>query len=87
MVVVSGRKVKAIVDSGCSMSVVRSDLMKCSGNNNQICAFDGRKVSCSDPCLVDVQVGNEHLKLNVVGCDNLIDDFDVMYWEWMLFIY
>ena len=55
-VMLDGKVVRALVDTGCSTAVVRSRLInKCKGES-RMTAFDGREVKCKGVCWIDLVV-------------------------------
>lgn len=75
---IGGRKVKALVDSGCSKSIVSSNFGdKCRGNCNVV-AFDGSVVKCKGESNVTITVNNMTLNVDMVVTDKIIPGIEVI---------
>ena len=55
---VQGKCATALVDSGCSSSIVRSLYSKHADGNKYITAFDGRSVMSRGEQMLEIEIGN-----------------------------
>lgn len=74
----SDEVVGALVDTGCSTTIVASWLAgRCSGVTTMV-AFDGREVQCGGTKFMKIQVGDSQIKVKVIVSDSIIDGVGVI---------
>ena len=74
-----GREVRALVDTGCSTTVLASYLMpKCEGMESCLTAVDGREIVCDGEGNVELTVQGIHLSVNAIILGRLVDGVDVV---------
>ena len=77
-VVVSGKRCKALVDSGCSQTIVSSDLCGNVSGRREIEAVDGRIIRCSGEASVIICIGeSEHTVMSLI-MSNMVQGVDVI---------
>ena len=73
---VGGRAVRALVDTGCSTTVVTPDLVNgCSGSSSMV-AFDGREVPCRGMSLAQFVVRGVPISVRAIVADQILDGVD-----------
>ena len=79
-VVVSGKSVCGLVDTGCTMSIVRVGLLDGSEleEESKITAFDGTEVKCKGTIDTTILVNNIMVPTKMIVTDNIIDGIDVI---------
>lgn len=70
--------VRALVDTGCSTTVVKSQLVDCHIRECRMFAFDGREVKCKGKCWTELVVGEKHLEVEVVVIDEIVNGVDMV---------
>ena len=55
-VTVGGRKIMALVDTGCTTTMVKSHLVTGWNGNGRVIAFDGRKVKCCGTSNIELEL-------------------------------
>ena len=68
----------ALVDTGCSDSMVRQKLVRGSGTSGTVVAFDGRPVTSLGRARVGVRVGELVLELNMIVVEGMIEGIDMV---------
>ena len=77
-VMVNGVMVIALVDTGCSNSLVESDLVeRCYGKSNLI-AFDGREVESQGHSNVELCVAGQTVRADLMVVERIACDFKVI---------
>ena len=75
---IAGKVVRALVDTGCSVTLVKScHGLVCSGVP-EVAAFDGRLVSCKGRVDVEMRVGDRDIKLQAIVVEKMIDGIEVV---------
>ena len=77
-VLVGGRAVRALVDTGCTTTLVRSSLVGDRVGESWMSAFDGRKVRCGGERPVNLEVGGTPVEVSAVAIEHLVGDLDVL---------
>ena len=75
---VGGKGVQALVDTGCSATIVASHLVSGSSGTSVIVAFDGRKVDCKGTSDVELWVCGRPVGVRAVVADRIIDGIGVV---------
>ena len=74
-----GRAVRALVDTGCTTTMVRSSLVGDRVGESWMSAFDGRKVRCGGERPVNLEVvGTPVVEVSAVAIEHLVGDLDVV---------
>ena len=74
----NGRPVQALVDTGCTRSMVRVGLCHKTESNTVLVAFDNSKVRCSGIAHVEVGVGNMSVRQEVLVMDKIVGEIDMV---------
>ena len=77
-VLVGGRVVRALVNTGCTTRMVRSSLVGERVCESWMSAFDGRKVRCDRERPVNLEVGGTPVEVSAVAIEHLVGDLDVV---------
>lgn len=72
------KKIRALVDTGCSTVVVRTNLVDHVEGRSRMFAFDNREVECRGVSWLDLVVAGTHVKVYAVVVDNIVDGVDVV---------
>lgn len=72
------KKIRALVDTGCSTVVVRTNLVDHVEGRSRMYAFDNREVECRGVSWLDLVVAGTHVKVYAVVIDNIVDGVDVV---------
>ena len=75
---VGGREVRALVDTGCTTTMVRSSLVGERVGESWMSAFDGRKVRCSGERPMNLEVRGTPVEVRAVAIEHLVGDLDVV---------
>ncbi|GFO16629.1 cellular nucleic acid-binding protein [Plakobranchus ocellatus] len=75
---INGRFYKAMVDTGCTMSLARHDFVTNCVGESTLVAFDGRSVKCRGVAAATLAIGNELLESNVTVVDKIVGDVGVV---------
>ena len=75
---VEGREVRALVDTGCTTTMVRSSLVGERVGENWMSAFDGRKVRCGGERPMNLEVRGTPVEVSAVAIEHLVGDLDVV---------
>ena len=75
---INGNKLRALVDTGCSLTLVKSSVVMSVGRGPEVVAFDGRRVRCRGKSSVYIMVGHHKLFLSAIVVDNMLDGIDVV---------
>ena len=70
--------VKALVDTGCSVTILASHLVSISSGASVVVAFDGRKVECQGTTDVELWVSDRPVKVRAVVADKVVNGIDVV---------
>ena len=76
-----GVAVNALVDTGCTTTMVRAHLVReCEADEKEMymVAFDGRQVKCSGTCLVKLVVAERQIEVCAVVVDEVVEGIDVV---------
>ena len=77
-VLVKGKRAKALVDTGCSTTVVAAHLVdNCSGTCSLV-AFDGREVQCKGTSTIEFGVRGVQMRIRVIVASNIVNGIDVV---------
>ena len=72
------KAVRALVDTGCSTTVVASRLVDTCEGASSLVAFDGREVECRGRSRVELKVAGVALSVRVIVADNILSGIDVV---------
>ena len=72
------KKIRALVDTGCSTVVVRTSLVGRIEGKSRIFAFDNREVECRGVSWLDLVVAGTPVKVSAVVIDRIVDGVDVV---------
>ena len=75
---VNGRACRALVDTGCSQTIVRSGVVACTEEPKKIIAVDGRIIRCEGEAICDLLVESVLIKVNCLVMKNLVHGIDVI---------
>ena len=76
-----GVAVNALVDTGCTTTMVRAHLVReCEADEKEtyMVAFDGRQVKCSGTCLVKLVVAERQVEVCAIVVDEVVEGIDVV---------
>ena len=73
-----GRAVRALVDTGCTTTMVRFSLVAERLGESWMSAFDERKVRCGGERPVNLEVGGTPVEVSAVAIEHLVGDLDVV---------
>ena len=77
--IVNGNKVKALVDTGCSITMIEEKAIgKYDVCSDRITAFDGNSVICRGRSVKQLTVGHQTISVEVIVVDKLLDGVDVV---------
>ena len=77
-VMVNGRLVHALVDTGCTTTMVHDNLVNGATGEAVMVAFDGREVVCKGLALVNLQVGEKVISHEVTVVENMVKGVEVV---------
>ena len=77
-VVVNGQMAKALVDTGCTRTMVRGDLSSQAMGERVLAAVDGREVRCRGSAHAEIVVGRNMVRQEVVVMDWMVGGIDVV---------
>lgn len=77
-ILVNGEKGRALVDTGCTSSMVRHQLVKVCEGETAMMAFDGREVRCRGTSEVELVVGDETLVQRVTVVEKIVGNVDLV---------
>ena len=69
---------RALVDTGCTITMVRSSLVGDRVGESWMSAFDGRKVRCGGERPVNLEVGGTPVEVSAVAIEHLVGDLGVV---------
>ena len=69
---------RALVDTGCTTTMVRSSLVGDRVGESWMSAFDGRKVRCGGERPVNLEVVGTPVVVSAVAIEHLVGDLDVI---------
>lgn len=75
---VNGQSVQALVDTGCTKSMVRVGLCDAMERRTVLVAFDGSEVKCSGVSKVEVAIGAEAVRQEVLVMEQMVGDIDMV---------
>ena len=75
---VNSNKVRALVDTGCTSSMVTHRVARATQGESVMVAFDGRKVKCKGTATVSVNVGGERMQLLVTVVESVVGGVDMV---------
>ncbi|GFS18868.1 hypothetical protein ElyMa_001533100 [Elysia marginata] len=67
-----------MVDTGCTMSLVRSGIVNQWTGESTMVAFDGHSVRCKGVANVTIKVGDSAVNPRVTVVDNIVGDVDAV---------
>ena len=73
---VNGNQVRALVDTGCTNSMVTQRVAGRVHGQKEMVAFDGRRVRCKGTSVAQVKVGDEVMQLEVTVAEQLVGGVD-----------
>lgn len=76
--VVNGRNVHAVMDTGCTRSIVSRSLVVNVLGDCSVTTVDGRSVQCTGMSRVRVVVGGQTFWLSVIVAEDLLEDVEVI---------
>ena len=79
-----GGEVRALVDTGCTTTMVRSSLVGERVGESWMSTFDGRKVRCGGERPVNLEVRGTPVEVSAVAIEHLVRDLDVVLWMDMI---
>ena len=74
----NGRFVCGLVDTGCTVSLVRDDLVSDCYGGGHVVAFDGQYVNSEDYSHVELSINGQSCSLDAVIVHTLLDGVDVL---------
>ena len=77
-VVVGGRQARALVDTGCTTTMVREGLVADVKGEAVVSAFDGREVKCKGTARVKVQVAEKQMERDVTVVSQMVNGVDIV---------
>ena len=75
---------RALVDTGCTTTMVRSSLVGERVGESWMSTFDGRKVRCGGERPVNLEVRGTPVEVSAVAIEHLVRDLDVVLWMDMI---
>ena len=75
---VNKHRVRGLVDSGCTKTIVHSKLVTDCTGETLIRAFDGRQVRCRGYAMVELMIDKRQLTINAVVSDKMINGVDIV---------
>jgi len=75
---VNGRACLALVDTGCSQTIVRCDLVKNPMNPKEILTVDGRRAQCEGEIFCNLTIQGSEISLNCLVMKRMIRGVDVI---------
>ena len=78
MAEVNGNQVRALVDTGCTNSMVTQRVAGRVHGEKEMVAFDGRRVRCKGTSTARVRVGDETMQLQVTVAEQLVGGVDLV---------
>ena len=75
---VNGRKAKALVDTGCSRTMVRGAMTEVPTGVTMLTAFDGREVCSKGVVSAEIVIGDRQLRQEVMVVDNIVGGIDAL---------
>ena len=77
-VVVGGRQARALVDTGCTTTMVHEKLTTAVSGEAMVTAFDGREVKCRGTARVQIEVAGERLEREVTVVTEIVEGVDIV---------
>ena len=77
-IVVNGKCARSLVDTGCTTTMVREELVKEVRGEARVSAFDGREVRCRGTGEVELEIEGERMKREVTVVAQMVDGVDVV---------
>ena len=78
--VLNGRDLLGLVDTGCTASMVRADVLNTWYGESSTIAFDGSTVQCLGQSHVKVVVDRESVETTVMVVKNIASNFEMVIW-------
>ena len=75
---INGKSAKALVDTGCTRTMVREGLTGRATGETVLAAFDGRKVKCKGSAHAEMSVGEETVSQEVMVMDWIVGGIDAV---------
>ena len=77
-VIIEGERVRDLVDTGCTTTMVRTRLVTGWSGSSRVVAFDGRGVKCRGMSNVNLELDGQELNLKVIVTDRLVPGIDAI---------
>ena len=77
-VTVNGKAARALVDTGCTSTMVNERFVDCIQGKRVMAAFDGREVVCKGLAKVDMLVSSKKISQEVTVVDSIVGEIDVV---------
>lgn len=68
----------ALVDTGCTTTLINSKLLKRYGRSGTVKAVDGRNIECKGARQVEIKVCGMHVKVRAILMNHIVDGIDVI---------
>ena len=78
VVTINGKKTRALVDTGCTTTLVRASVAEFWEGANTVRVVDGRKVRCCGETVTKIAVRNIPLQVQVIVLEKLVTGIDVI---------
>ena len=75
---VGGRNLHGLIDTGCTDSMIRSDLVSSSGPSCSVLAFDGRVIQSRGRADVVIGVHEAEMSVNMIVVDEMLEGVDIV---------
>ena len=77
-VVINGRKLRALVDTGCTATLLIPEIAEDWNGKSRITVVDGRDLDCKGISLVKLVVSGMKLNINAVVRDRMVEGIDLV---------
>ena len=77
-VLVGNRKMRALVDTGCTDSIIRPGLVTPDGQSPCVVAFDGRRVPCHGRAVVSLIVQQSEIQVDIIVSPTMLPGIDLV---------
>ena len=74
---INGKSAKALVDTGCTRTMVREGLTGWATGETVLAAFDGREVKCKGSARAEMSMGEETVSQEVMVMDWIVGGIDM----------
>ena len=75
---INGNTVRALVDTGCTNSMLKFGFVGSVRHPSKIVAFDGREVNCKGKAAIEVKVGDEVIDVDVIIVEDMLNGVDLV---------